>query len=190
MLRVYWDGNFILAGRRDEEITETLEHYSSRGTPVHFPDEAHPITDKEGIVVFHMLPAADLEQEFLYFEPVEDVGFQVHPNAIMDLREQAMGHEKALRGGLYKINPKRALSRMPSPDMLSEQGSDPRIACNFFVPKDVMEALAHYKWEEFAAGYVRAGREREKKLRHPNIKLVNTVDSTIRRLLIEQATGN
>lgn len=186
MLRVYWDGNFILAGREDEEITKTLEHYRSRGTPVNFPDEEHPIKEQEGIVVFHMLPAADLEQEFLYFKPVKDVGFQVHPNAIMDLREQAMSYEKALRGGLYKIHPRREFSRMPPLDQLS----DPRIACNFFVPKDVMEALAHYNWEEFAADYARAGRERERTLRHPNILLVNTVDRTIKKLLMEQLTGN
>lgn len=186
MLKFYWNGNFILAGREDEEIIKTLEHYRLKGLNVIFPDQEFPIKDIEKIVVFHMLPLADLDQEFLYFEPVEDVGFQLHPNAIMDLREQTMNYEKALRGGLYKIHPRRDFSRMP----LLNKLSDARIACNFFVPKDVMEALAHYKWEEFAEGYARAGRERERKLKHPHIRLVNTVDNTIKKLLMEQTTGN
>ena len=178
MLRLYWEGNFILAGRKDKEILETIEHYQAEGTNIRLPDTPNPIKDIEKIVVFHMLPVARLDQEFAYFEPVEDIGFQVHPNAIIDLLQQSVNYGKSLKGGLYQINPKRDLSRMPPLDKLS----DPRTGCCFFLPKDAMEALAHHDWNELLVKYVSGAVEREKTLKHPHPGLNSTLQNNARQL--------
>lgn len=172
MLRQYWDGNFMMFGREDHEIISTLEHYQSRGAPVNMPNEEFPISDLERLEMFHILPCAMLrDEDWVYFKPMEDVGVDVNTNAIMHLRNQAKFHEKLLRGGLYKIDPGRDLSRYPP----LEKMKDPTFGCYYFLSKDIMDAMAHYDWDGLIGKYVEKGQERERILKHPNIGLNNTL---------------
>ncbi|MBS3140687.1 hypothetical protein J4405_00915 [Candidatus Woesearchaeota archaeon] len=166
MLKLYNTGNFLLAGRTNEDITRTLEHYKGRGFNVGFPAEDNAIFDSDSFVVFHMLPIADLTMNFLDIGPLNDVTFQVHPNAVKDLENQAQNYEKALRGGLYKLEPRRDLTRLPPLHTLE----DIKIGCYFFLPKDVWEALREYDFSEFTAERLEY-EGRRNQIKHPNLDL-------------------
>ena len=178
----------ILAARNDDEIIKTIEHYQARGQQVPFPDgKDFSIHDVEHVNVLHFLPMLNLEEEFVDINPVSDITFQVHPNAIADLMFQLQDYENMLRGGLYKINPRRSLENYPPLDKLE----DPRLACYFFLPKDAVEALAHYKWEPLLEKYAEERIRTESKLkRHPNIGLSNTLKNTVRKLRADSIIRN
>lgn len=183
-MRFYWPGNFILSARTDEEIIKTVEHFRSKGFPVELPSVEDPITDQTQIVAIHLLPVS-VGNNYIDVNPTNDVTFQVHSNAYLDLRDQAMNYEGSLRGGLYQIKPRRDLSRLPPLEKLP----NPKLGCYFFFPKDVMEGLRKYDWAKNTPEVVRGNIEREK-LKHPNLGLNNTLARQIEKLRQEESNSN